>query len=85
MKGSYIVVYTGDLLPDADFGNVVLKTTKLFQISAHQARSFIYGNKPCIIKKGISRDLAAQYKKRMEKIGLQVIIRDQGACAGNCM
>lgn len=69
----YNVVSSGNVLDGFEVDDVKRKLAKLFQLPEQKAAAIIA--KPCVIKKGLDREKAYAYKRKLESIGVMVDLK----------
>ncbi len=72
MGDQYTVVYMCKLQPNAEMPDVIEKTAALFQLSTEKAAKFLSSEKPIVIKRNLTLDVATKYKEKLVQTGLQV-------------
>jgi len=79
METTYRVIFTGQLQPDATLDEVVRKMAELTGNPEEKIRTIFSSGKPVVIKKGVSREDAERYVRRMSAIGMQMNVKKSQA------
>lgn len=72
MEGEYNVVFTGQLRSEFSREEVMRQLVAISGMTEEQVEKFLSGGKPRIIKKGLERQQAEKFLRKMEGIGLQM-------------
>ena len=72
MEKRYTLVYMCKLQPNVEMPDVVEKMSALFQISTDKTKKFLSSDKPLVIKRDLTREIAKKYEEKLIQIGLQV-------------
>jgi len=72
MEKQYTVVYMCKLQPNVAIPDVVEKLSSLFQLSTDKTEKFLSSEKPLVIKRNLTLEIAQKYREKLVQIGLQV-------------
>jgi hypothetical protein len=72
METTYSVIFTGQLQPDADQDEVIRKMAELTRSPEEKIRPIFSLGKPVVIKKGLSKEEAEKYVRRLGAIGMHM-------------
>lgn len=79
MSTLFDVIYSGQLLPNANGDDVVQQFALLFKIPQETAHDIVLGNKEFVIKRKIDSAVAQRYKEKLSHIGMLIHLREDSS------
>ena len=81
MEAQYRILFSGNLLPGQELGDVVRRLAKKFRMSEQTARELVLKGGGRVLKQNLTAEDAERYRAAMTAVGLLITLEPQGHAA----